>query len=185
MFVTSWCIICAGCVVVVVATRQPLTSCLARPPCPPPLFIPRQCRRCLMSLSLGASFSPRYCTHNLTPTLSSNCRLPFGVLDRDVVTAGRSGHGSQGRGTVAGHFSSASYCPPCSLKICSSECLRQINFKICRGEEGRRHIACLHSSAWQMQPPSVRARLFAVAFFIFRYFVALWVGSGRGEPLAI
>ena len=73
-------------------------------PCPPPLFIPRQCRRCLMSLSLGASFSPRYCTHNLAPTLSSNCRLPFGVLDRDVVTAGRSGHGSQGRGTVAGHF---------------------------------------------------------------------------------
>ena len=74
------------------------------PPCPPPLLIPRQCRCCLMSLSLGASFSPRYCTHNLTPTSLSNYRLPFGVRDRDVVTAGRSAHGSRGRGTVAGHF---------------------------------------------------------------------------------
>ena len=154
MFVTSWCIICAGCVVVVVATRQPLTSCVARPPAP--LLCSSHGNAVVVSCLCHSVHHSRHVIVHTTShqrALSSNCRLPFGVLDRDVVTAGRSGHGSQGRGTVAGHFLGIVLRPPHSLKICSSECLRQINFKIC-GEEARgSHIACLHSALWQ--PPSV------------------------------
>ena len=139
------------------------------PPCPPPLLIPRQCRCCLMSLSLGASFSTRYCTHNLTPTSLSNYRLLFGVRDRDVVTAAAVPL-TEAEVEVPSQVTLPRYrtARHAVSRICSSECLRQINFKICssayfycRGSGDRRHTsyqpAAIHWCIRRTRPLCLRA----------------------------